>query len=154
MLRAEAQLTIGELSARTGVATSALRYYEDRGLISSERTAAGHRRYARLVVRRVAFIVFAQRIGMDLAKIGEELAKLPTDRVPTGQDWAQLSASWEALIEERIAVLERLKNSLDDCIGCGCLSLERCQVLNSGDHASRAGAGPRYWIGNPRAGGE
>jgi MerR family redox-sensitive transcriptional activator SoxR len=144
-------LTIGELAARSGVAPSALRYYEERGLISSERTAAGHRRYARAVVRRVAFIVFAQRAGlMTLDEIGAELAKLPPGRVPVRADWGRLSAAWNARIDARIAELQRLKAGLTDCIGCGCLSLDRCAFANPGDRAAGSGAGPRYWVGDPR----
>jgi MerR family transcriptional regulator, redox-sensitive transcriptional activator SoxR len=147
------KLTVGELARRTGVATSALRFYEERGLIESERTGAGHRRYARAVARRVSFVVFAQRIGLSLEEIGAELAKLPTDRVPGGADWERLSKTWEARIEARIAELERLRMGLGDCIGCGCLSLERCRILNPGDRARAAGAGPRFWLGDERRSG-
>ena len=144
-------LTIGELAARSGVAPSALRYYEERGLISSERTAAGHRRYARAVVRRVAFIVFAQRAGlMTLDEIGAELAKLPPGRVPVRADWGRLSTAWNARIDARIAELQRLKAGLTDCIGCGCLSLDRCAFANPGDRAAGSGAGPRFWVGDAR----
>jgi MerR family redox-sensitive transcriptional activator SoxR len=143
-------LTIGEASARSGVAGSALRFYEERGLISSERAPSGHRRFARPVIRRVAFIVFAQRVGLSLDEIGRELAKLPADRVPTRGDWAKLSTAWSARIDERIAELERLKAGLTECIGCGCLSLGRCRLANPGDRAAARGAGPRYWIGDPR----
>jgi len=141
-------LTVGELATRTGVATSALRFYEDRGLIRAERTASGHRRYPRATTRRVAFIVFAQRVGLTLEEIRAELAKLPADRVPSGEEWARLSATWGERIAERIAELERLKRGLTDCIGCGCLSLERCRILNPGDQASAHGPGPRYWLGD------
>jgi MerR family redox-sensitive transcriptional activator SoxR len=141
-------LTIGEVAARSGVATSALRFYEDRGLIGSARTEAGHRRYQRGVIRRVAFIVFAQRVGLGLAEIAEELARLPGDRVPERADWARLSASWGARIDERIAELERLKVGLTACIGCGCLSLDRCRFANPGDRAGALGPGPRYLMGD------
>jgi len=145
------QLTIGELAARSGVAPSALRFYEERGLISSERTGAGHRRYARAVVRRVAFIVFAQRAGlMTLDEIGAELAKLPPGRVPVRADWGRLSTAWNARIDARIAELQRLKAGLTDCIGCGCLSLDRCAFANPGDRAAGSGPGPRYWMGDAR----
>ena len=143
-------LTIGEVAARAGVATSALRFYEERGLIRSERASSGHRRYPRAVIRRVAFIVFAQRIGLSLDEVGAELAKLPENRVPTRADWSKLSSSWTARIDERIAELERLREGLGECIGCGCLSLGRCQLANPGDRAARNGAGPRYWVGDPR----
>jgi MerR family redox-sensitive transcriptional activator SoxR len=143
-------LTISEVSLRSGVAASALRFYEERGLIKSERIGSGHRRYSRAVLRRVAFIVFAQRIGLTLDEIGEELAGLPDDRVPEGSDWAKLSGSWTSRIDERIAELARLRAGLTECIGCGCLSLDRCRLANPGDRAARGGPGPRYWIGDLR----
>jgi MerR family redox-sensitive transcriptional activator SoxR len=140
-------LTIQEISRRSGVAASALRFYEERGLITSQRSGAGHRRFARAELRRIAFIVFAQRVGLSLEEIGDELAKLPTGRAPTGKDWSRLSSQWTARIEERIAELQRLKAGLTDCIGCGCLSLGHCQLANPADRAARLGPGPRYWIG-------
>jgi len=143
-----ALLTIGDVSRRSGVAASALRYYEGRGLIASERAGSGHRRYPRAVLRRIAFIVFAQRIGLTLEEIGLELAKLPPDRAPDRRDWSMLSSTWTARIDERIAELERLRSGLTECIGCGCLSLERCRLANPGDRAARLGAGPRYWFGD------
>ncbi|MCP3138630.1 redox-sensitive transcriptional activator SoxR [Pyxidicoccus xibeiensis] len=139
-------LTIGELSRRTGVAASALRFYEEQGLLRSLRTPAGHRRYARSVIRRVAFIVFAQRVGLSLQEIHTELARLPENRVPTEQDWARLSRTWSERIDARIAELERLKKGLTSCIGCGCLSMERCRLANPNDRAARLGPGPRYWM--------
>ncbi len=142
------ELTIGEVARRSGVATSALRFYEERGLITSERAGSGHRRFPRAVLRRVAFIVFAQRIGLTLEEIGDELAKLPPDRAPTRRDWSKLSSGWSSRIGDRIAELERLKAGLTECIGCGCLSLERCQLANPGDRAAGLGPGPRYWIGD------
>jgi MerR family transcriptional regulator, redox-sensitive transcriptional activator SoxR len=141
-------LTIGEVARRSGVAASALRFYEERGLISSERSGSGHRRYPRPVLRRIAFVVFAQRVGLSLDEIGEELAKLPPGQVPKRRDWSRLSATWSARIEERIDELERLRAGLTECIGCGCLSLDRCQLANPGDRAAALGAGPRYWIGD------
>jgi MerR family transcriptional regulator, redox-sensitive transcriptional activator SoxR len=144
----EALLTISEVSRRSGVASSALRFYEQRGLIASERAGSGHRRYQRPVLRRIAFIVFAQRVGLTLEEIGGELAKLPPDRAPDRRDWARLSQGWSARIDERIAELERLKHGLTECIGCGCLSLERCQLSNPGDRAASLGPGPRYWVGD------
>jgi MerR family transcriptional regulator, redox-sensitive transcriptional activator SoxR len=144
-------LTIGEVARRSGVAASALRFYEDRGLIASERAGSGHRRYPRPVLRRIAFIVFAQRIGLTLDEIGAELAKLPADRAPTRRDWSRLARSWAARIDQRIAELQRLKLGLTECIGCGCLSLERCRLANPDDHAGRRGPGPRYWLGDPPA---
>jgi MerR family transcriptional regulator, redox-sensitive transcriptional activator SoxR len=141
-------LTISEVSRRSGVASSALRFYEQRGLIDSERAGSGHRRYPRAVLRRVAFIVYAQRVGLTLEEIGAELAKLPPDRVPTRRDWARLNREWSERIDSRIAELERLKAGLTECIGCGCLSLDRCQLANPEDRAGRRGPGPRYWIGD------
>jgi MerR family redox-sensitive transcriptional activator SoxR len=141
-------LTIGEIARRSGVAASALRFYEQRGLITSEREGAGHRRYPRAVLRRIAFIVFAQRIGLTLDEIGGELAKLPPHHAPTRRDWSRLSATWSTRIDERITELERLKRGLTECIGCGCLSLDRCALSNPDDRAGRAGSGPRYWIGD------
>jgi MerR family redox-sensitive transcriptional activator SoxR len=139
-------VTISEVSRRSGVATSALRFYEDQGLIHSERTNAGHRRYPRAVIRRVAFIVFAQKVGLSLEEIRRELAKLPKHRVPERADWAKLSAEWTTRIGERIAELERLRAGLTECIGCGCLSLDRCRLANPADRAGRHGPGPRYWM--------
>jgi MerR family transcriptional regulator, redox-sensitive transcriptional activator SoxR len=141
-------LTIGDVSRRSGVAASALRFYEERGLIESDREGSGHRRYARPVLRRIAFIVFAQRVGLTLEEIGGELGKLPPNRAPSRTDWSRLSSSWSARIDQRIAELERLKLGLTECIGCGCLSLGRCQLSNPGDRAGSLGPGPRYWIGD------
>jgi MerR family redox-sensitive transcriptional activator SoxR len=142
-------LTIGEAAARSGVAPSALRFYEEQGLIASERNDSGHRRYPRGVLRRVAFIVFAQKVGLSLEEIRAELATLPRNRVPDRADWAKLSAGWTRRLDERIAELERMKAGLTECIGCGCLSLDRCQLANPGDRVGRRGAGPRYWIQQP-----
>jgi MerR family transcriptional regulator, redox-sensitive transcriptional activator SoxR len=143
-------MTIGEVAERSGVATSALRFYEDQGLIHPERNDSGHRRYPRAVIRVVAFIVFAQKIGLSLEEVRAELAKLPRNRVPERSDWAKLSGGWQKRIRERIAELERLEAGLGECIGCGCLSLDRCQFANPGDRAARRGAGPRYWIEGTR----
>jgi MerR family redox-sensitive transcriptional activator SoxR len=139
-------LTIAEVARRSGVAASALRFYEQRGLIKAERTGSGHRRFARAVLRRIAFIVFAQRVGLSLDEIADELAKLPTNRVPERADWSRLSSRWTARVDERIAELQRLKEGLTGCIGCGCLSLRTCRMANPDDRAARNGPGPRYWI--------
>jgi MerR family redox-sensitive transcriptional activator SoxR len=139
-------LTIGEIARRSGVASSALRFYEERRLIASERARSGHRRYPRAVLRRVAFILFAQKIGLSLGEIAEELAKLPGDRVPTRGDWARLSGAWTKRIDARMAELERLRSGLTACIGCGCLSIDRCALANPDDRAGRRGSGPRYWM--------
>jgi MerR family redox-sensitive transcriptional activator SoxR len=140
-------LTIGEVARRSGVAASALRFYEERGLITSKRAGSGHRRYPRPVLRRIAFIVFAQRVGLSLEEIGTELTRLPADRAPTRRDWSRLSSGWSARIDDRIAELERLRRGTE-CIGCGCLSLERCKLANPQDRAADRGPGPRYWIGD------
>src|SRR6476620_5398900 len=139
-------LTISEVSKRSGVASSALRFYEGRGLIESERSGSGHRRYDRSVLRRIAFVVFAQRVGLSLEEIGAELDKLPPGRVPTSRDWSRLSSGWSSRIEERIAELERLRAGLTECIGCGCLSLDRCKLANPNDRAGRGGPGARYLL--------
>lgn len=141
-------MTISEVARRSGVAASALRFYEERGLIRSQRAGSGHRRFPRAVLRRIAFIVFAQRVGLSLDEISEELAKLPANRAPVGKDWSRLSGTWTTRIDERIAELERLKAGLTTCIGCGCLSLDKCAYSNPGDRAARLGPGPRYWMGD------
>jgi MerR family transcriptional regulator, redox-sensitive transcriptional activator SoxR len=147
-------LTIGEVARRSGVAASALRFYEERGLITSERAGSGHRHYPRPVLRRIAFIVYAQRVGLTLEEIGGELARLPANAVPTRRDWARLSTKWSSRIDSRIAELQRLKVGLTECIGCGCLSLDRCRLANPDDRAAARGPGPRYWIGDrPLSGG-
>ena len=144
-------LTIGEVARRSGVRASALRFYEERGLIASERAGSGHRRYGRAVLRRIAFIVFAQKIGLSLDEVANQLALLPGNRVPERADWAKLSRSWTTRIDARIAELERLRDGLTQCIGCGCLSLHQCQLANPGDRAARSGSGPRYWIAGKRS---
>ncbi|MBX3134100.1 MAG: redox-sensitive transcriptional activator SoxR [Gemmatimonadaceae bacterium] len=140
-------LTIGELSRRTGVSTSALRFYEGRQLIRPQRSASGHRRYWRGTIRQVAFIVFAQRIGLSLDEVRREIESL-AGRAPTEADWKRLSRRWTARIDKRMEELQRLRRGLSDCIGCGCLSLERCHILNPGDEAAARGAGPRFWLGD------
>ncbi|CAM5777034.1 redox-sensitive transcriptional activator SoxR [Labrys miyagiensis] len=140
-------LPISEIARRSGVASSALRFYEERGLISSERAGSGHRRYPRSTLRRIAFIVFAQKIGLSLDEIGVQLARLPADRVPSRQDWRKLSGEWTKRVDERIAELQRLRAGLTECIGCGCLSIDRCRLANPADEASRRGPGARNWMG-------
>lgn len=139
-------LTIGEIARRAGVAASALRFYEQEGLIRSQRAGSGHRRYPRSVLRRIAFIVFAQRVGLSLEEIAAALARLPDERIPTRADWARLSGAWTRRIDQRIAELERLKAGLTECIGCGCLSIDRCALANPADRVGRKGPGPRYWL--------
>ncbi|WP_151084351.1 redox-sensitive transcriptional activator SoxR [Nocardioides cynanchi] len=134
-------LTIGELSERSGVAASAIRYYEGRGLVSARRTTGNQRRYARATLRRLAFIRTAQRVGLTLEEIEAALATLPSNRTPTKADWTRLSRSWRPLLDARIAQLERLRDTLDSCIGCGCLSLRRCALSNPGDEVAPRGPG-------------
>ena len=138
------QLAIGELSERTGVAPSALRFYEAEGLIESTRSEGGQRRYVRATIRRVSFIRVAQQLGLTLSEIRDALSNLPDGRTPTEEDWARLAEAWRPRIDERIRMLERLRDRLDGCIGCGCLSLKTCALLNPGDEAAAAGPGPRY----------
>jgi MerR family redox-sensitive transcriptional activator SoxR len=137
-------LTIGALSARSGVAPTALRFYEAEGLIRSSRSTGGQRRYARAEIRRVAFVRAAQSVGLSLDDIRAALARLPESRTPTQKDWAVLSRAWRPLIEDRIARLERLRDRLDSCIGCGCLSLRHCKLVNPDDVVRRRGPGARY----------
>jgi MerR family redox-sensitive transcriptional activator SoxR len=144
----ETELGIGEVSARSGLAVSAIRFYEEKGLIASARTPGGQRRFRRDVLRRLAFIQAAQRVGLTLDDIGVALAALPSTSGPTGSEWKDLSASWRPLLDERIALLEALRDQLDHCIGCGCLSLERCRLSNPGDRAAGLGPGARYLLGD------
>nr|WP_221194777.1 redox-sensitive transcriptional activator SoxR [Hoyosella altamirensis] len=139
--RHEHLLTIGELSERSGVAASALRYYESLGLIRSERTSGNQRRYARSTLRRVAFVRTAQQVGLDLTEIGDALAELPCERTPTRADWTRLSRHWRKRLDEQIRQIERLRDRLDGCIGCGCLSLQRCRLFNPGDELAAEGPG-------------
>jgi MerR family redox-sensitive transcriptional activator SoxR len=138
------RLTIGALSRRTGVAPSALRFYEEQGLIHSTRSSGGQRRYARETVRRVSFIRVAQQLGLRLDEIAEAMAALPENRTPTAKDWEKLSASWRPRLDAQIAMLERMRDRLAYCIGCGCLSLGVCKLVNPHDDAGSRGPGPRY----------
>ncbi len=137
-------LTIGEVASRAGLSVPTIRYYEERSLIASTRTPGNQRRYPRQVLRRLAFIAAAQRVGLELAQISTALATLPVDRAPTRRDWTRLSAPWRAAVAERIAVLQALQTSLDGCIGCGCLSLRRCTLFNPDDEAATEGPGSRW----------
>jgi MerR family redox-sensitive transcriptional activator SoxR len=143
-------LTIGEVAERTGVAPSALRYYEAEGLLTAARTDGGQRRFPREVLRRIAFIGAAQTVGLTLEEIRSSLDALPQSRTPTKADWDRLSRGWRPLLDARIASLERLRDQLTECIGCGCLSLKTCALYNPGDRAARNGAGPRYLMGDRR----
>ena len=135
------ELTPGELANRSGVAISALHFYEREGLISSRRTSGNQRRYARDALRRVAFIRMSQRLGIPLSRVRSALGTLPTDRVPTSKDWAKLSAGWRQDLDDRIFHLQRLRDNLADCIGCGCLSLRSCALSNPGDVLAAQGPG-------------
>ncbi len=145
-------LSVGELAERAGVAPSALRYYEARGLISGARSAGGQRRYPRAVLRRVAFILAAQRVGLSLESIQAALATLPQGRTPTRADWQRLSAAWQPLLAARIRELQALQGQLASCIGCGCLSLKTCALYNPEDRAGRRGPGARYLLGDKPSG--
>ena len=140
--------SVGEVAKRAGVATSALRFYEANGLIAGERTDAGHRRYRADVMRRVGFIKVAQRVGLSLEEIRAALDSLPASRTPNRRDWARLARSWQPVLDERIAMLEAMKEKLDGCIGCGCLSLDTCALYNPDDVAAARGAGPRFLLGD------
>lgn len=134
-------LTIGQVAERSGVPHTALRFYEDRGLIAAERTTGNQRRYPRAILRRVAFIRSAQRIGLTLEEISDALSTLPSDHAPTKADWARLSKKWRTELDARIDALQRLRDSLTGCIGCGCLSLRSCTLFNHDDQLARLGAG-------------
>lgn len=137
-------IPIGTLARRTGLAVSAIRYYEDRGLVTSIRTGGNQRRFLRSDIRRLSFVQIAQKLGLGLAEIERELAALPQGRTPNVMDWQRISRSLRKEIDSRIQLLTRTRNKLDECIGCGCLSLERCQLYNKEDRAAAAGPGPRY----------
>jgi len=143
-------LSIGELAQRVGVATSALRFYEDEGLVHSVRNPGGQRRYSHDVVRRVSFIGAAQLVGLSLAEIRGALASLPEGRTPTARDWARLARGWRPVLDDRIAILTRLRDQLDSCIGCGCLSLASCGLWNPNDAAAATGSGARYLLSDER----
>ncbi len=139
-------LTVGEVARRSGVAVSTLHFYERQGLIQSHRTSGNQRRYDRDVLRRIAVIRVAQDVGVSLAQVGAGLANLPEGRAPNRDDWEKLSSGWAAAIEQKIALLQRLRDGLTDCIGCGCLSLEHCPIRNAADRLGQQGPGPRRLI--------
>lgn len=144
MADAKEELPIGVVAARAGVSVATLRFYEQRGLIRSVRSAGNQRRYARTVLRRLAVIAAARRVGLSLDQVGDTLAALPADRAPTQQEWTAISWTWAALVQQRLDELHRLKDGLDNCIGCGCLSLARCALFNPGDQAADEGPGARW----------
>jgi MerR family redox-sensitive transcriptional activator SoxR len=137
-------ITIGTLSQRTGVAVSAIRFYEEKGLLTSLRTSGNQRRFLRSDIRRVSFVLIAQRLGLGLAEIERELSALPQGRTPTLGDWQRISRSMRAMIDEKINLLTLTRRKLDECIGCGCLSLDKCRLYNKDDRAATSGAGPRF----------
>jgi len=143
------ELSVGDVARRSGVAVSALHFYEAKGLIHSHRSGGNQRRYGRDTLRRIAIIRAAQRVGMPLATIREALASLPEARTPTRRDWSRLSSAWRDELDGRINELIQMRDTLDDCIGCGCLSLDRCRLANPGDVLGEEGAGPRRWEGEP-----
>lgn len=141
-------LSIGEIAARTGMAVSAVRFYESEGLIESTRTSGNQRRFSRDTLRRIGFVRAAQRVGLSLDEIREALVGLPTSRTPTRADWSRLSRAWRSRLDEQIARLEKLRDDLDSCIGCGCLSLDTCALYNPDDAAAALGPGARYLLGD------
>lgn len=143
-----AALTIGDIARRTGLSVSAVRFYEERGLVSSFRTSGNQRRFERSEIRRLSFAVIAQQLGLTLEEIAAELSQLPQGRTPTPSDWQKISARIRDRLDARIAQIERTRDLLDRCIGCGCLSMERCALYNPGDRAARGGAGPRFLLGD------
>ncbi len=146
MSRADETLSIGAVAERSGLAVSALRFYEDQGLLTSTRTDGGQRRFPRDVLRRLAVIRAAQQVGFSLDEIRTMTRDLPDDHHVSEAEWRTLARSWRPAIDERIATLERLRDQLDRCIGCGCLSMRSCQMANPDDRAARFGPGPRYWM--------
>jgi MerR family transcriptional regulator, redox-sensitive transcriptional activator SoxR len=147
-LQSSGYLTIGDLASRSGVAPSALRYYEALGLISAERSTGNQRKYARHMLRRVAFVRAGRQLGLSLAEIRDALATLPEGKAPTRADWTRAARTWQARLDEKIAELERIRSSLTDCIGCGCLSLRRCALYNPDDTAAARGPGARWLLGD------
>ncbi|HEX8214220.1 MAG TPA: redox-sensitive transcriptional activator SoxR, partial [Allosphingosinicella sp.] len=150
-MAAASLLTIGELARRTGLSVSAIRFYEGRGLVSPIRTGGNQRRFLRSDIRRLSFALIAQRLGLTLSEIEVELATLPNGRAPTQADWQAISERVRGTLDAKIAMLDRTRALLDGCIGCGCLSLERCALYNPQDRAARAGAGPRFLLGDKPA---
>jgi MerR family redox-sensitive transcriptional activator SoxR len=143
-------LSIGDLSVRTGLSVSAIRFYEKKGLIKPDRNAGNQRRYEGSDIRRLSFILIAQQIGLSIEEIKETMAALPEGRTPTKADWSKISRSFRKTLDDRIAMMERMRDRLDGCIGCGCLSLKACQLYNPDDRAYRLGVGPRYVVSDER----
>lgn len=148
MIERTPQLSIGQVAERTGLSVSAIRFYEERGLVAPLRNAGGQRRFLRSDIRRLSFVLIAQQLGFSLEEIVERLQGLPEGRTPTKRDWARISRSFRQILQERIDIMKRIQERLDGCIGCGCLSLANCALYNPGDQANRFGAGPRYLLGD------
>ncbi len=141
-------ISIGALANRTGLAVSAIRFYEELGLVHPERNAGGQRRFLKSDIRRLSFVIIAQQLGFSLDQICDSLESLPNGRTPSAKDWSQISMSFREDLDRKIETLTRLRNNLDGCIGCGCLSLSKCKLYNSDDKAAKRGAGPRYLMGD------
>lgn len=152
VMRGSDGMTIGQLAARVGVSVSAIRYYETRGLLVAERNAGGHRRFLRADIRRLSFVLIAQQFGFTIEQIGKQLVMLPAGRAPTKQDWRRISRRFREHLDAKIDTLQELRDNLDGCIGCGCLSLRSCALYNPADRAGRRGTGPRYLMGDRRDG--
>lgn len=150
-VEARDHLSVGDVASRSGIAASAVRYYDDEGLIRSIRTEGGQRRFRRETIRRIAFIGAARKVGRSLAEIRDALDALPRSRTPTQEDWSDISTAWRERLDDQIGELTQLRDQLDSCIGCGCLSLDRCGIYNPGDGASQLGSGPRYLLGDTAA---
>ncbi len=151
MASANQRISIGQVAKRTGLAVSAIRFYEDSGLIAPVRSAGGQRLFLRSDIRRLSFIAIAQQLGFSLETIREKLSSLPSNRTPTQRDWSRISRQFRDALDERIAILQRTRVRLDGCIGCGCLSLKNCALYNPDDRASLRGSGPRYLLGDAPA---
>lgn len=148
MAKTTARLTIGQVASRTGLSVSAIRYYETQGLVTPARNVGGQRRFLQSDIRRLSFVLIAQQLGFPLEQIRERLKGLPEGRTPTKRDWTRISQAFHEAIQERIDIMTRMRDRLDGCIGCGCLSLARCALYNPEDRAHRLGAGPRYLLGD------
>ena len=149
MAKREIWLSIGQVAERTGLAVSAIRFYETRGLVSPIRDAGGRRRFRQSDIRRLSFVLITQQLGFSLEEIVQVLQALPEERTPNKKDWARLSSKFRKVLQSRIDLMARLRDQLDGCIGCGCLSLAKCQLYNADDRASQLGTGPRYLLGDP-----
>ncbi|MEM9359200.1 MAG: redox-sensitive transcriptional activator SoxR [Pseudomonadota bacterium] len=144
----QGMLSIGELAKRTGLAVSAIRFYEEKGLLASIRNSGGQRRFMRSDIRRLSFVLIAQKLGFTIEQIRQQLHSLPLERTPTKSDWTKMSKGFRRELNARIALLTQLRDKLDSCIGCGCLSLRKCALYNPGDQAGQKGQGPRYLMGD------